>query len=72
MSRPGANYVAQTDQVTLAPAPELAERGLVATFHGSGGHDWARLAGPVDVYVDITTRRSGTARSCARSISTWT
>ena len=55
MSRPGATYVAQTDQVTLAPAAGLAERGFVATFHGAGGHAWARIAGPVDVYVDITT-----------------
>ncbi|WP_372729376.1 DUF402 domain-containing protein [Nocardioides sp.] len=55
MTRPGASYVAQVDQVTLAPAETLEQRGWVATFHGAGGHSWERLGSPVDVYVDITS-----------------
>ncbi len=55
MARPGATYRAQVDQVTLAPAPDLDERGWTATFHGHGGHTSGSLEGPVDVYVDITT-----------------
>lgn len=48
MSRPGASYVAPTDQVGLAPPPgPEAERGWLATFHDVGG--------PLRVYVDITT-----------------
>ena len=48
MVRPGATYVAPTDQVGLAPTvgPD-ADRGWLATFHARGG--------PVRVYVDITT-----------------
>ena len=48
MSRPGATYVAPTDQVGLAPAagPD-EERGWLATFHAADG--------PLRVYVDITT-----------------
>ncbi|MBI2243777.1 MAG: DUF402 domain-containing protein [Nocardioides sp.] len=48
MARPGATYVAPTDQVGLAPAPGPdAARGWLATFHAVGG--------PVRVYVDVTT-----------------
>ena len=48
MSRPGATYVAPTDQVGLVPAPGPDEtRGWLATFHAVGG--------PVRVYVDVTT-----------------
>lgn len=48
MSRPGASYVAPTDQVVLVPAPgDDLLRGWVATFHGAGG--------PLDTYVDMTT-----------------
>ncbi|GAB3772033.1 hypothetical protein FB382_003006 [Nocardioides ginsengisegetis] len=49
MSRPGAEYVAQVDQVGLVPARTLPEesRGWLATFHARGG--------PVRVYVDMTT-----------------
>ncbi len=48
MSRPGATYLAPTDQVGLVPAPGPdADRGWLATFHDTGG--------PVRVYVDITT-----------------
>jgi uncharacterized protein len=48
MARPGASYVAPTDQVGLVPPPGTdAERGWLATFHDVGG--------PVRVYVDITT-----------------
>lgn len=48
MARPGATYVAPTDQVGLAPAPGPgATRGWLATFHAVGG--------PVRVYVDVTT-----------------
>lgn len=48
MSRPGADYVAPTDQVGLVPPPGPdAERGWLATFHAVGG--------PVRVYVDVTT-----------------
>lgn len=48
MARPGASYVAPTDQVVLVPAagPDV-ERAWVATFHGVGG--------PLAAYVDITT-----------------
>ncbi|MEV7428008.1 DUF402 domain-containing protein [Nocardioides sp. NPDC092400] len=48
MSRPGASYVAPTDQVVLVPpaGPELG-RAWLATFHGEGG--------PLDAYVDMTT-----------------
>lgn len=48
MSRPGADYVAPTDQVGLVPpvGPD-AGRGWLATFHAVGG--------PVRVYVDVTT-----------------
>ncbi|MBC9734541.1 DUF402 domain-containing protein [Nocardioides marmotae] len=48
MTRPGASYVAPTDQVVLVPAaaPD-AERAWVTTFHGEGG--------PLQAYVDITT-----------------
>src|SRR3954451_10731082 len=48
MTRPGATYVAPTDQVGLVPAPgDDALRGWLATFHAVGG--------PVRVYVDVTT-----------------
>jgi len=48
MRRPGASYVAPTDQVGLVPAPGPdADRGWLATFHAPGG--------PVRVYVDVTT-----------------
>ena len=48
MDRPGAHYVAPTNQVGLVPPPGPdAERGWLATFHDVGG--------PVRVYVDITT-----------------
>lgn len=48
MSRPGAQYVAPVDQVSLVPATGADEdRGWLATFHAAGG--------PVRVYVDITT-----------------
>jgi hypothetical protein len=48
MSRPGAEYVAPTDQVGLVPAAGPDERrGWLATFHAVGG--------PVQVYVDMTT-----------------
>ena len=48
MVRPGATYVAPTDQVGLAPPPGAeTDRGWLATFHARGG--------PVRVYVDITT-----------------
>jgi hypothetical protein len=48
MSRPGATYVAPTDQVGLVPPPGADEhRGWLATFHAAGG--------PVRVYVDVTT-----------------
>ena len=48
MSRPGASYVAPTNQLGLVPpaGPE-ATRGWFATFHD--------VAGPLRVYVDITT-----------------
>ncbi|MDN4171473.1 DUF402 domain-containing protein [Nocardioides sp. SOB77] len=48
MTRPGASYVAPTDQVVLVPpaGPDL-ERAWVTTFHGEGG--------PIEAYVDITT-----------------
>jgi hypothetical protein len=48
MARPGAEYVAPTDQLGLVPrvtAPDT-ERGWLATFHGAGGL--------LSVYVDIT------------------
>ncbi|ABL83201.1 hypothetical protein Noca_3701 [Nocardioides sp. JS614] len=48
MARPGATYVAPTDQVGLVPAPGPdTGRGWLATFHAVGG--------PVRVYVDVTT-----------------
>jgi hypothetical protein len=48
MSRPGASYVAPTNQVGLVPACGAeSTRGWLATFHDVGG--------PVRVYVDITT-----------------
>jgi hypothetical protein len=48
MVRPGATYVAPTDQVGLVPPPGPdADRGWLATFHAEGG--------PVRVYVDVTT-----------------
>ena len=47
MSRPGADYVAPVDQVSLVPPAHAGERGWLATFHGRGGE--------VEVYVDITT-----------------
>ena len=48
MTRPGATYVAPTNQVGLAPPPGPdTERGWLATFHAVGG--------PVRVYVDVTT-----------------
>src|SRR3954451_19884715 len=48
MTRPGATYVALTDQVGLVPAPgDDDDRGWLATFHAVGG--------PVRVYVDVTT-----------------
>jgi hypothetical protein len=48
MNRPGATYVAPTNQVGLAPPPGPdAQRGWLATFHALGG--------PVRVYVDVTT-----------------
>lgn len=48
LERPGASYVAPTDQVVLVPAagPDLG-RAWLATFHGEGG--------PLAVYVDVTT-----------------
>ena len=48
MDRPGAHYVAPTNQVGLVPPPGPdADRGWLATFHDVGG--------PVRIYVDITT-----------------
>jgi hypothetical protein len=48
MDRPGAHYVAPTNQVGLIPAPgDDVARGWLATFHDVGG--------PVRVYVDITS-----------------
>lgn len=48
MTRPGATYVAPTRQVGLVPPPGPDHaRGWLATFHD--------VAGPVQVYVDITT-----------------
>lgn len=48
MTRPGATYVAPTDQVGLAPPPGPdADRGWLATFHA--------VDGPLRVYVDVTT-----------------
>ncbi|MDN4160039.1 DUF402 domain-containing protein [Nocardioides abyssi] len=48
LERPGATYVAPTDQVVLVPAPGPdLDRAWVATFHGAGG--------PLEAYVDITT-----------------
>lgn len=48
MSRPGARYLAPTDQVCLVPADDSpAGTWFLATFHGRGG--------PVQVYVDLTT-----------------
>jgi uncharacterized protein len=48
MSRPGASYVAETNQLGLVPAPGAeVGRGWLATFHDVGG--------PLRVYVDITT-----------------
>ncbi|MFC7492835.1 MULTISPECIES: DUF402 domain-containing protein [unclassified Nocardioides] len=48
MVRPGATYVAPTNQVGLVPPPGPdAERGWLATFHAVGG--------PVRIYVDVTT-----------------
>ncbi len=46
-TRPGADYVAPYDQVTLVPAEHLAERGWLASFHAADGE--------VKVYVDIAT-----------------
>jgi hypothetical protein len=48
MDRPGAHYVAPTNQVGLVPPPgSEVDRGWLATFHDVGG--------PVRVYVDITS-----------------
>ncbi|HEY0950738.1 DUF402 domain-containing protein [Nocardioides sp.] len=48
MTRPGATYVAPTDQVGLVPGPGAdAARGWLATFHA--------VDGPLRVYVDVTT-----------------
>src|SRR3954469_19599894 len=48
IDRPGAHYVAPTNQVGLVPPPGTdVERGWLATFHDLGG--------PVRVYVDITS-----------------
>jgi hypothetical protein len=48
MTRPGATYVAPTDQVGLVPPPGPDPlRGWLATFHAVGG--------PVRVYVDVTS-----------------
>ena len=46
-TRPGADYVAPYDQVALAPADHLEERGWLAAFHAP--------AGEVRVYVDVAT-----------------
>jgi hypothetical protein len=48
MTRPGATYVSQLDQVGLVPPPSWSdgERGWLATFHASGA--------PLRVYVDVT------------------
>lgn len=47
-TRPGRDYVAPYDQVALVPGPGPAEdRGFLAAFHAP--------AGPVQVYVDVTT-----------------
>lgn len=51
-SRPGADYVAPVDQVTLLPADGA---GWVATFHAAGGK--------VRVYVDVTTPPAWDGRS---------
>ena len=47
MSRPGATYVAPTDQLGLVPAVSApdAERRWLTTFHGPGGR--------LSVYVDV-------------------
>lgn len=56
MSRPGAEYLATSDQVGLVPAPGPdADRGWLATFHAPGGHYSPSLGTVVEVYVDITT-----------------
>ncbi len=47
MTRPGAEYVAPTDQVGLVPAVDAGDRGWLAWFHDDGG--------AVEVYVDITS-----------------
>jgi uncharacterized protein len=46
-TRPGADYVAPYDQVALAPAEHLQERGWLAAFHSP--------AGQVRLYVDVAT-----------------
>jgi hypothetical protein len=50
MTRPGATYVAPTDQIGLVPAADAEDRGWLAWFHAAGSH--------VVVYVDITTAPS--------------
>ena len=48
LSRPGADYVAPVDQVSLVPAAGSDyDRAFLATFHAPGGQ--------VKVYVDMTT-----------------
>lgn len=47
MTRPGASYVAPTDQIGLVPAADGPDRGWLAWFHADSSH--------VVVYVDITS-----------------
>src|SRR3954453_5623515 len=64
MTRPGATYVAPTDQVGLVPAPgDDHARGWLEPFPQGGGRRGgsggvaapAAGAGPVRGYVDVTT-----------------
>ncbi|MFS3129424.1 DUF402 domain-containing protein [Nocardioides sp. Bht2] len=52
--RPGVEYRATHDTVTLVPSRDLPERGWLAAFHSK---PWSKpaLRHPVEVYVDITT-----------------
>ncbi|WP_343996365.1 DUF402 domain-containing protein [Nocardioides dubius] len=54
--RPGVEYEATNDAVTLVPSANLPERGWMAAFYGRG-RPWSKpaVATPVEIYVDITT-----------------